>query len=81
MNFTYFKNIDLTTEQILLLISATGEFVYLFFGLLAATAAFNPDKLDDMIINAANNTTTYKLKAENALTFVTNTVDITQISM
>mgnify|MGYP001791810859 FL=1 len=81
MNFTYFKNIDLTTEQILLLISATGEFAYLFFGLLAATAAFNPDKLDNMILNAANNTTTYKLKAENALTFVTNTVDITQISI
>lgn len=65
----------------LLLISATGEFIYLFFGLLAATSAFNKEKLDEMIHNAPNTTHPEKFQAESALTFVTNTLDITQISM
>mgnify|MGYP001795627435 CR=1 FL=1 len=75
----------LTTEHILLLISATGEFIYLYFGILAATAAFNREKLE-LIMGHAHNTTQEITNqkifvAENALIFVMNSIDIAQIAI
>ena len=79
------KGMRLTTEHILLLISATGEFIYLYFGIFAATAAFNREKLE-LIMGHAHNTTQEITNqkifvAENALTFVMNSIDIAQIAI
>lgn len=69
----------LGTEHILLLISATGQFVYLYFGVLAAATAFNGNNLHKMVEHADKNTTEGELLAENALNIVMDSVDIAQV--
>lgn len=77
------QGIKLSTNHYLLLISATGEFIYLYFGIVAATTAFNKEILDKIEehAQAQTNETRSELVAENALNFVTNSMDVVQIAV
>ncbi|KAF6021304.1 hypothetical protein EB796_020387 [Bugula neritina] len=76
----------LHSETILLLVAATGEFVYLYFGLLGASAAFNQNSVDTMMTQVTNHTGSYicnesMLQEISYVNFFTNIIDIVQIAM
>lgn len=76
-------------EMILLMVAATGEFIYLYFGVLASTAGFDSEKLNMMAEIERNQTTTQGQELASRatlfeicwITFVTNVLDIHQISI
>jgi len=67
-------------------VAATGEFVYLYFGLLGASAAFNQNSVDTMMTQVTNHTGSYicnesMLQEISYVNFFTNIIDIVQIAM
>ncbi|XP_067949755.1 uncharacterized protein [Watersipora subatra] len=78
-------------ETILLLIAAFGEFVYLYFGTVTATAGLDPVKLREMVLENHNDTRLnfryddkHGLERLNLicwLTLLTNFIDIFQVSL
>ena len=67
--------------------AATGEFIYLYFGLLSSTAGFGPDMLDAMV-ELEQQVSHPKLREDKEtllqicwLTFFNNAIDILQIAL
>ena len=73
-------------EIILLLVATVGEFVYLYFGLMASTAGLDERKLDAMLSTNNNTSLAFQLEKQTILeicriTIANNLIDVLQISL
>jgi len=67
-------------------VATTGEFIYLYFGIIVASAAFNDNSVNTMVKQVDNRTSSYIdnpgiLKEISYVNFFTDTIDIVQIAM
>ena len=73
-------------EIILLLVATVGEFVYLYFGLMASTAGLNEEKLAAILSKNNNTSLAFQLEKQTIfqiclITIANNLLDILQTSL